>query len=378
MLQLPSDQLVTTPFCALGTPVTDFILPPIAGSDGSLIQTQQFGIPPVQEQNPDFGGRPVRRDETNGVLQFYSNVLFFMNQGGQFTFDEDQSTALGGYSEGAVLFDFATKSYVISLIDGNTFDFVTTPSYIDGVKWITLNSLAYPDITDVAGQVGVTGANGLKVYKSATFANDGLGPKISLERTTSHLPNTYNWVFSSEAAIGIIPGQTNGAVMQLQGGVTDPALVASYDGSIRFYSTANPRDLDPTIHTHALAIMGELPVTRIFTVNDSSGNSWQLVCTSTGCNYPVPTNVGLTIHARCTSYTIPGGGSSPTINLSGINQSMLNNTSGVVSVALPITAATTLDQLFVNTNASSNLIVINTSNIGASYSMSLFFSISLL
>lgn len=179
MLQLPSDQLITTPFCALGTPTTDFVLPPIAGSDSSLIQTQQFGIPPVQAQAQAFGGKPVLRSETNGVLQFYSNVLYFMNQGGQFTYDEDQSTALGGYSEGAILFDFATKSYVISLIDDNTFDFVTTPSYIDGVHWIKLNSLAYPSITDEDGLVSIIGLNGLYVRNASIFNGSSLFSQIA-------------------------------------------------------------------------------------------------------------------------------------------------------------------------------------------------------
>lgn len=331
MLQLPSDQLITTPFCASGTPITDFVLPPIAGSDGSLIQTQQFGIPPAQAKDPDFGGVSVLRTETNGVLQFYSNVLYFMNQGGQFTFDVDQSTALGGYSEGAVLFDFATKSYVISLIDNNTFDFVTTPSYIDGTHWIKLNSLAYPDITDGAGLVSVIGANGLKVYKSASFADDTLGPKITFERTTSHLPNTYNWVFSSEASISIIPGQTHGVVIQLLGGNTGAALVGSYNDNPRLFSSGNIRELDPTIYVNALPLLGELPVTRIFTVNDDAGNTWKLACTSTGCNFPVPTNVGLNIIGSCISYSVPTGSVTRLINLSGINTTILMSTEAVIS-----------------------------------------------
>lgn len=377
MLQLPSDQLVTTPFCALGTPITDFVLPPIAGSDGSLIQTQQFGIPPVQERDPDFGGLPVRRDETNGVLQFYSNVLYFMNQGGQFTFDTDQSTALGGYSEGAVLFDFATSSYIISLIDNNTFDFVTTPSYIDGTHWISLNSLAYPDITDEAGLVTIIGPNGLKVNKSATFLDDSLGPRFEFIRSSNHLPNTYKFTFNCEQVNGAIPGETTLAYIQLNGGPFTPALFASYNKS-RFFMNGVPRDLDPTIYTNALPLLGELSVTRIFIVNDSSGNSWQLVCTSTGCNFPVPTNVGLTIHARCINYAIPSGSTGPTISLIGILQSMLNSTSGVVSAASPTAAAGTLAQLFVDSDPTNNRIFIIINNTGALYTMTLYFSITVL
>lgn len=258
-LQLPSNQLVTIPFCALGTPTTDFVLPPIIGSGSSSIQTQEYGIPPKQAQNPAFGGLPVKRVETNGVLQFYSNVLYFINQGGQFTFDATQSTAIGGYSEGAVLFNFPTNSYVISLIDNNTFNFVTTPSYIDGTHWATLNSLVYPDITDTGGLVSIIGASGLKVDKTASFLADTLGPKITLLRNTNTLPNTYTCFIDAENTVGNIPGQTKGAIWALDGGSAVPALAGAYNGTTRFYLVnATPGDLDPAVHTHALAMLGDI------------------------------------------------------------------------------------------------------------------------
>ena len=142
MFQLPSNQLITKPFCALGTNGVDYVLPPISGSSASTVQTQEYGIPPVQQQDPDFGGLPVLRSETNGSLRFYSNVLNFINQGGQFTFDATQAIAIGGYRQGAVLYCNAINGYLISLINNNTANFITTPSYInDGIHWQTLYHL---------------------------------------------------------------------------------------------------------------------------------------------------------------------------------------------------------------------------------------------
>jgi hypothetical protein len=145
--QLPSDQLITTAFCSQGTVGVDYVLPPLTGSEASNNQTQQYGIPPVQAEVVGFGGLPVLRSETNGTLQFYSNVLNFINKGGQFTFDATQSTAIGGYSQGAVLFDFATSTWQTSLINNNTNNFVSTRSfYNDGINWATTNQ--FPSINN--------------------------------------------------------------------------------------------------------------------------------------------------------------------------------------------------------------------------------------
>ncbi len=325
-LQLPSDQLITVPFCGLGTPTDDFVLPPIIGSDGSLVQTQQFGIPPVQQQNPDFGGKPVLRTETNGVLQFYSNVLYFINQGGQFTFDAAQSTALGGYSTGAVLFNFPTSSYVISLIDNNTFNFVTTPSYIDGVHWAKLNKLAYPDIIDVGGLVTITGNNGLIVNSSANFVDNGLGPFVRITRDSTTLSSAFLLRILAEAPTSIIPGATHVAAIQIDGGTNDATLAADYSGTThRWFSNAPPGNLNFITYAQALANLGDIAFgipSRSFTMGSA------IIRVGGASIFPSITS-GLRISGEYVSASIGSGTTTLSIDLvaGGVISGIRGNTS---------------------------------------------------
>ncbi len=315
-LQLPSNELVTVPFCKLGTPVVDFVLPPIIGSEDSLTQTQQFGIPPVQAQDPLFGGLPVLRKETNGVLQFYSNVLYFMNQGGQFTFDLDQSAALGGYSEGAVLFDFATSSYVVSLIDNNTFDFVMTPSYIDGTHWQTLNKLNYPDITNVGGLVSIIGPVGLNVLSNFNVVG------------TSLFNNAVTCSTDLIVGVNLIVANTAG-----RGGViiyesaTNTAYLGSNDTGTGGFNgfLFNDDVARATINNSSLvgvagnwvASIGDIntnaPHTLQFSLTDDAGNAWLLTCTSV--IGPFPAVNGVLINGQCDIYNYGIGGNNRTIDL---------------------------------------------------------------
>ena len=184
MFQLSSDELITIPFCSQGTEGIDYVLPPISGSESSLVQTQEYGIPPVQQQDPDFGGKPVRRDETNGALRFYSNVLNFVNQGGQFTFDATQAAAIGGYSQGAVLWCESINGYLVSLIDNNTANFVTNPEYIDNVNWKTVNGVQcnFNRRVQIIASVPVTSTLGL----SFAFS---LNDIVSTRPVVYNLPN---------------------------------------------------------------------------------------------------------------------------------------------------------------------------------------------
>lgn len=347
-LQLPSNQLVTIPFCGLGTPTTDFILPPITGSDSSLTQTQEYGIPPVQQQNPAFGGKPVKRIETNGVLQFYSNVLYFINQGGQFTFDDPQSTALGGYSTGAVLFNFPTSEYVISLIDNNTFNFVTTPSYIDGVHWKTLKSLAYPDITDVAGAVSIVGAGGLNVTNTlhvigaVQFDNDlTVNNHIACNTLSSsgNLGVGGTGIFGGSITVGIntiIGGFLLANQIAGRGGIiiNTGGLNASYLGSnstgagglngFKFDDTLSR----PQINNHALSgsvwdvvcrndVNDAIPITQQFIGSGVTGGSFVLQATSTNGSFPCATGVSISGSINTGSPITPGTIKNYSIDLVG-------------------------------------------------------------
>lgn len=322
MLQLPSNQLITVPFCALGTPSTDFVLPPIVGSDSSLIQTQQFGIPPVQQRDPNFGGLPVLRTETNGVLQFYSNVLYFINQGGQFTFDAPQSTALGGYSQGAVLFNFPTSSYVISLIDNNTFDFVTTPSYIDGIHWEQLNSLAYPDITDIAGLVSIIGSGGLSVTGGSTFtgfANCLGGLEVTGTAIFNEISLRGGWVTYAASASQAYLGSNGTNTGGFNGFI--------FDDTIGRPTLNNPGAA--IVSVNEVVCFRDLAIVQAFSVTDTGGNPWTLICQSFSGAFP---SNCFSIIGNAT-YTIPAGPSTTNIDLGAAGIAAVVATLGTTGVS---------------------------------------------
>lgn len=281
--------VITDVWCATGTVGTDYIIPVKTSIDPDIM-TQDTGIPISMETPLNAGGVPVSRPETNGYMRLYSSFLAWLQAGGTFTFEPAVSAANGGYPIGTVLWAESKNDFVVSLIANNTFDFVTTPSYIDGIKWQAIGAAAFPDITDTAGLVSITGAGGLFVtgvggifvshdvdiagtlevngvaqfisdvliQSSATFVDDTLGPRFAFIRSTNTLPNTYTWFFDSEADAVNIPGATKMAFMALQDGINDIALAATYNQARWYMPLATPGAQDPTVHTHALAMLGDL------------------------------------------------------------------------------------------------------------------------
>ncbi|MEY3411463.1 MAG: hypothetical protein RIQ70_149 [Bacteroidota bacterium] len=122
------------------------------------VANQTTGFPVLQATSLSGGGIPVQEGEMNGVLNFYTNLLFQMGQGYQFTFDAALSSKITGYPAGAILWCASNKTYQLSLKNNNTADFVTTPSFInDGVNWQNLvNAGEFPDIRDDATTGSVT------------------------------------------------------------------------------------------------------------------------------------------------------------------------------------------------------------------------------
>lgn len=104
------------------------------------IANQTTGFPVLQKTPLSTPGAiPVKEEEMNGVLNFYTNMLFQLGEGFQFTFNGALSTQIGGYPQGAVLWNAVGNNRQVSLIANNTFNFVSTPSYInDGIHWKTV------------------------------------------------------------------------------------------------------------------------------------------------------------------------------------------------------------------------------------------------
>lgn len=135
---------------SLNTP--DVLTQPIAenGTKNSIPNTndqslglvsQSTGFPAICSERIADGGKAPRRADFNGVFNLLSRYMFFKQNGGVETFRSDVSTAIGGYPLNAILSykNGSDVKFVRSMIANNTYNFVSTPSYIDdGVHWETV------------------------------------------------------------------------------------------------------------------------------------------------------------------------------------------------------------------------------------------------
>lgn len=105
------------------------------GTDTSSIN---LGFLPITSEPLDDGGQAPERIDFNGMFYLSTDQRVFLQNGGFITYDADVATSIGGYPQGAVLGYLDNSDnfcYVESLIDNNQYNFVTTPSYINGTYW---------------------------------------------------------------------------------------------------------------------------------------------------------------------------------------------------------------------------------------------------
>ena len=108
----------------------------------------QRGFPQETSTPIAQGGVPPKRQDFNAMGYIPMSHNFFAQNGGCYTFDSEVSTAIGGYPKGAILWVWADDkpSYpVVSMKNGNSDNFVTTPSFIDGISWRKLGLNAAGD-----------------------------------------------------------------------------------------------------------------------------------------------------------------------------------------------------------------------------------------
>ena len=113
---------------------------------GTYLASVKGGFPEITMTAKADGGFPPDGKDLNGFYNILSQFYFFQQNGGVFTFDQDVSDAIGGYPQGAILYyknsDGAIQR-VESLIESNTYNFVSNPSYIDGSHWGIVQDLSY-------------------------------------------------------------------------------------------------------------------------------------------------------------------------------------------------------------------------------------------
>lgn len=122
----------------------------------------QQGFPQTTAIPIAQGGVPPVRQDFNAMGYIPMSHAFYAQNGGCYTFNTDVSNAIGGYPKGAILWVWkdGVPSYpVISMKNGNSDNFISDPSKIDGVSWKKLGINAGGDAmvgtlsNQMAGQI---------------------------------------------------------------------------------------------------------------------------------------------------------------------------------------------------------------------------------
>lgn len=163
------DYFLPEMWCADGANSIDYIIPPVTTADPKTASLST-GAPPLQQIKPIDGGAEFPRPEYNGILRLVSSIVAFLNKGSEFTFDVNNTA---GYSANSVLYDYASKRYVVSLHDANTANFVTNPTLINGTDWQYLDVYLPSATTLIAGIIQL--ATQAEV-NTATISNKAVVP----------------------------------------------------------------------------------------------------------------------------------------------------------------------------------------------------------
>lgn len=132
--------------------------------------SQDVGFPAITMKPVSAGGEAPDGRDFNGFLELLSSHIFASQNGGIYTFNADVSTAIGGYPQGAILsyVDETGEFHLVkSVIDDNTYNFVSNPEYIDDEKWseIQLGGGA-GGASDKIGSI-------IALFASSTYTPDG-------------------------------------------------------------------------------------------------------------------------------------------------------------------------------------------------------------
>lgn len=160
MKQLTTPNVITGPFASSEAALKNQIPNNPTGTYNASIAE---GFPAVTMTPTALGGTPPDGRDLNGILNLISQFYFQFQNGYQATFDQAVSDAIGGYPQGSVLWYFpagATKMLpVMSLIEDNTYNFVTNPEYIDGTHWTIAWSSNYLGVENLGTATDFTTVN---------------------------------------------------------------------------------------------------------------------------------------------------------------------------------------------------------------------------
>jgi hypothetical protein len=111
---------------------TGYITSPVPASSAGANASQALGFPPITAAPVGAGGVPPNVADFNGLGNYITAWLQWLQAGGPVQYDAAFSAAIGGYPLGALLKAASGTSYWQSTVDGN----VTDPD-TGGAGWIT-------------------------------------------------------------------------------------------------------------------------------------------------------------------------------------------------------------------------------------------------
>lgn len=241
---MQSTDLITP--LAIGSPIAlsgDKNIPSqtASGTDTSSISA---GFLPITSQPLDDGGIAPERIDFNGMFYLATDQRVYLQNGGVITYDSSVATKIGGYPAGAILGYVDSQGnygFVRSLVDNNQYNFVTTPSYINGIYWTWTYLNNFNLLEDKISPIGspkitlsntlptnciwLEGAEVSRTTYSNLFQVYGTTYGIGDGSTTFRLPDCRNRVFWGaesfgyiEAGLPNITGRSNGSLLYAGGG----------------------------------------------------------------------------------------------------------------------------------------------------------------
>lgn len=203
-------------------------------NDQSLgLMSQSTGFPAICSERIADGGKAPRRADFNGAFNLLSQHNFFAQNGGTETFRQDVSDAIGGYPINSRLwFTNSNGESVIvrSLIQNNTYNFNTDPSYIDGIKWVVDVESGAP-VGSLMPYAGTTPPDGWLICDGSEISRTTYARLFSVIGTTYGAGDgnsSFNIPNGKTAFGDTIPVRGNGISVGLTNGITNAGLNSGF------------------------------------------------------------------------------------------------------------------------------------------------------
>lgn len=264
---------------------------------GTQAASLEEGFPEITATPINEGGIPPKREDFNGLGFLTTSQYFYLQNGGRFTFNPEVSSAINGYPEGAVLQytdpNTGQSFEVTSLLPNNTYNFVTNPEYIDGLKWRKSFSEDLTNYVTTNTQQDITGLK--------NFSNDGTDSEnAQIELTLTNIDLSTNPVSSQYG--GILLKDVNGERLgKLE-------AVQTVSGSIRVQLCATNSNGDNSLISAQVTSNGTKSAT-ISTTPPQGSNTTQIATTGwVNGAFGVAFKNNNSLSTTAQSYTAPSSG----------------------------------------------------------------------